>query len=146
MLVYVQCLHNAYPILKSFSCASPTACCENCTADPKCVSWNINTGMMTCFLRGSYKTNPGAECISGQIPGRAPPAPPPPPPKPPPPPPPPQFIGVTCANASFAQQPYCNRSLSAEARASAIIALMTQGEKMLMLENNNPGVWRLGIR
>jgi hypothetical protein len=142
------CLHNAYPILKSFNCLSAAACCSNCTADPKCVSWNINTGMKSCFLRGSYKPNPGPTCISGQV-RAGPPAPPPPPPRPPPPPPPPPppvFSGVTCTNASFAHQPYCNRSLSAEARAAAIIALMTQDEKILMLENGNPGVWRLGIR
>ena len=80
------CLHNAYPILKSFSADSPAACCSNCTADPKCVSWNINTGMKTCFLRGSYKPNPGPTCISGQV-RAGPPAPPAPPPPPPPPPP-----------------------------------------------------------
>ena len=77
------CLHDAYPILKTFSCVDPGACCANCSAEPKCVSWNINTGMKSCFLRGSYKTNPGAECISGQV--RPGPPPPPPPPAPPPP-------------------------------------------------------------
>lgn len=80
------CLHNAYPILRSFDCGgSVAACCGNCTADPKCVSWNINTKMKTCFLRGSYKPNPGSVCISGCVRGTC--APPPPPaPRPPPPP------------------------------------------------------------
>jgi hypothetical protein len=91
------CLHNAYPILRSFSCASPsssnesssgssnatecaTFCCGNCSATPACISWNINTQMKTCFMRGSWAPNPGKQCISGRV--RAPP----PPPSPPPPP------------------------------------------------------------
>ena len=53
------CLHNAFPILKSFgSTANPVTaaqCCGNCTADAACVAWNINTGMKQCFLRGSYR-------------------------------------------------------------------------------------------
>jgi hypothetical protein len=82
------CLHNAYPIIKSFGSASQPVsvaqCCANCTAEPKCISWNINTGMKSCFLRGSYKTNPGAQCISGCVRGTChPPPPPPPPPAPP---------------------------------------------------------------
>ena len=31
------------------------------------VSWNINAEMKLCFLRGSYVTNPGPECISGNM-------------------------------------------------------------------------------
>ena len=54
------CLHNAYPILKQLT-ATETECCGNCTANPKCVSWNVNTAMKACFLRGSYKPNPGRE-------------------------------------------------------------------------------------
>jgi hypothetical protein len=61
------CLHNAYPIIRSFQTSEPAECCGNCTADPKCISWNINTGMKECFLRASWKPNPGAQCISGQV-------------------------------------------------------------------------------
>ena len=139
------CLHDAYPILRTFSCTDPGACCANCSANPKCVSWNINTGMKSCFLRGNYRANPGAQCISGQV-RPAPPGPPPPPPRPPPPPPPPTFTGVTCTNASFASQPYCNRSLSTADRVASIVSLMTTAEKLLLLEANDPGVARLGIR
>ena len=60
------CLHDAYPILRTFSCTDPGACCANCSANPKCVSWNINTGMKSCFLRGNYRANPGAQCISAR--------------------------------------------------------------------------------
>ena len=69
------CLHNAYPILSQRSTVSPAECCGNCTQDPKCVSWNVNSDMKQCFLRGSFKTNPGKQCISGLVR----PAPPPPP-------------------------------------------------------------------
>ena len=140
------CLHNAYPILRSFSCVDAAQCCANCTADPKCISWNINSAMKSCFLRGSYKTNPGAACISGCVRGTCQPPPPPPPPPPAPPPPPPTFTGVTCTNTSFAGRPYCNQSLSIAARVASIVSLMTTAEKILMLDNNNPGVARLGIR
>ena len=63
------CLHDAYPILRSFSTVDLGECCGNCTADPACVSWNINTGMKACFLRGSFRPNPGAECTSGCLRG-----------------------------------------------------------------------------
>ena len=63
------CQHDAYPILRQLT-ATASECCGNCTANPACVSWNINTGMGSCFLRGSYKPNPGKECISGRVPGR----------------------------------------------------------------------------
>ena len=76
------CLHNADPILRSFGSASqpvtPGECCGNCSETAKCVSWNVNTQMKQCFLRGSYKPNPGKACISGSIR----PVPPPPPPAP----------------------------------------------------------------
>ena len=72
------CLHNAMPILRSFSTSDVADCCGNCTATPKCISWNINTAMKQCFLRGSYKPNPGKECISGQVRPWAPPPPQPP--------------------------------------------------------------------
>jgi sucrose-6-phosphate hydrolase SacC (GH32 family) len=85
------CLHDALPILRSFGSAgqpvSAAACCGNCTAEPRCMSWNINTAMQSCFLRGSFKTNPGKECVSGCVRGTCrlpPPLPAPPPPAPPP--------------------------------------------------------------
>ena len=63
------CLHDAYPILRSFGTVDIGECCGNCSADPACVSWNINTGMKACFLRGSFRPNPGAECTSGCLRG-----------------------------------------------------------------------------
>ena len=63
------CLHNAMPILRSFAGIDPAVCCANCTVDPSCVAWNINTEMQICFLRGSYDTNPGPQCISGCVRG-----------------------------------------------------------------------------
>ena len=72
------CLHNAKPILRSFESVDPGECCRNCTAEPKCISWNVNMNMKQCFLRASYVANPGTGCISGQ--SRA--VPPPPPPAP----------------------------------------------------------------
>ena len=63
------CLHNAMPILRSFGTVDVGECCGNCTADPACVSWNVNTAMKACFLRGSYRVNSGAQCISGCIRG-----------------------------------------------------------------------------
>lgn len=138
------CLHNS-KIIRSFSSVDAGSCCANCTAEPKCVSWNINTGMKNCFLRGNYVTNSGRNCISGQVrPG--PPPPPPPPPRPPPPPPPPTFVGVTCADPAFRAAPYCNRSLSDLGRARAIVGAMSLPEKVLTLGNTNYGVARLGIR
>ena len=80
------CLHNAMPILNQFNSVDPAECCKNCTALGSCVSWNINVKMKQCFLRGSYKPNSGAECISGCVRGACAPPPPPPPPRPPPPP------------------------------------------------------------
>ena len=91
------CLHNAMPILRSFACVDPGQCCGNCTGDPACVGWNVNAGMKTCFLRGSYKTNPGSGCISGCVRGNCAPLPPPPPPHPHPPPP---ATTGTCAPAT----------------------------------------------
>ena len=88
------CLHNAKPILTTFTSVDPAACCANCTANPKCVSWNINTRMKQCFLRGSFKPNAGAGCVSGCIRGACS-SPPPPPPRPPPPP-----TAGTCVNAA----------------------------------------------
>lgn len=49
---------------------------QNCTANAQCISWNINTGMKQCFLRGSWKPNPGKQCVSGQVRAVQPPPPP----------------------------------------------------------------------
>ena len=72
------CLHDAKPILRTLASVDPGECCRNCTAEPKCISWNVNTDMKQCFLRASFVTNTGAGCISGQ--SRS--VPPPPPPAP----------------------------------------------------------------
>ena len=93
------CLTHAFPILAILKGTDDAGlCCKKCAADAACVSWNINTNMKACFLRGYYLPITGMpECTSGQVrpnpPGPAPPAPHPPgPPAPPPaptPPPPP---------------------------------------------------------
>jgi hypothetical protein len=98
------CLHNAMPILEQFSTVDPAECCGNCTALGSCVSWNVNVKMKQCFLRGSYKPNSGAECISGCVRGACAPPPPPPPRPPPPPTAGTCTVGRVVCNASNTQQ------------------------------------------
>ena len=88
------CLTAAKPILQIIkNTHDPAACCAACVNNTKCVSWNVNSGMDECFLRVvEGPTNPGKQCISGNVrpgpPGPSPPGPKPPPPPPGPPPPP----------------------------------------------------------
>jgi hypothetical protein len=113
------CLHNARPIIRSFNTQSISECCGNCSAEPKCNTWNLNTAMKSCFLRGSWKPNPGKECISGCVRGAcAPPSPP--PPRPPPPP-----TAGTCVPAKV----ICNSSHAVE--VSGVIGTSTASGRAL---------------
>ena len=88
----------------------------------------INTRMKQCFLRGSYKPNSGAGCLSGCVRGACSP-PPPPPPRPPPPP-----TAGTCLPAKVV----CNATNAVQ--VSGVIGVTTAAGRALAQNKGVVGV------
>lgn len=51
----------------------------------------------------------------------------------------------TCQDPRLASLPFCDQTLDTDTRARDLVSRMTLNEKVLNLQNNNPGVGRLGV-
>lgn len=52
---------------------------------------------------------------------------------------------INCTVEPYSTYPYCNVTLDAETRAKDLVSRMTLAEKVENMQNNNPGVPRLGV-
>eukprot|EP01084_Bolivina_argentea_P142244 249897_1 len=51
----------------------------------------------------------------------------------------------SCTHTPFNAYPYCNQQLSVEVRVNDLVSRMTLNEKIHNLQNDNPGIFRLGV-
>jgi hypothetical protein len=54
-------------------------------------------------------------------------------------------IERNCALQPYASYPYCNPALDATTRATDLVSRLSLDEKAINLQNNNPGIARLGV-
>lgn len=100
--------------ISTHSKSTVQACCNLCDANPRCIAFTLNTATGDCFLKDNTNGKaPEADRTSGTN-GR--------------PPPPPPGWNDACTQPELSNFPFCDKSLTIDARVADLVARIQLNE------------------